>query len=195
MQVSFYQVIQKISETTGKELTVSDITSTFQKTYFLSPHAPRLHLRSFVLSDSHVSSSTLPSGVQTPKQTDEEREESAANSREKEIVAKVAVDGMVQTIRGQGNGPLSSLIDALANHFGLELAIKNYSEHSVGMGSNTRAASFVELTTAEDGAKTANSFWGVGLDVDIAGSGLRAVLGAASSALGDKKLEIMNGSQ
>lgn len=184
MQVAFYQVVQKISETTGKELTVGDITSTFQKTYFLAPHTPRLHLRSFVLSDTNT---VTPGG--TPKPEEDESDEAKANSREKEIVAKVAVDGMVQTIRGQGNGPLSSLLDALVNHFGLELSVKSYSEHSVGGGSNTRAASFVELTAGDDKSSAA-SFWGVGIDVDIAGSGLRAVLGAASNAIGDRKLDI-----
>lgn len=174
MQVAFYQVVQHISEQTGKELTVADITSTFQKTYFLSPNAPRLSLRSFTLYDS---SAPTPAGTPSPDSDDE-----SSSDRRKSIVAKIAVDGMVHTFKGEGNGPLSSLIDALANHLGLHLSIREYSEHAVGGGSSVKAASFVELigSEANPAEKGKAGFWGVGIDPDIGGSGLRAILSAAS---------------
>lgn len=183
MQVAFYQVIQKISESTGKELSVADITTTFQTTYFLAPTTPpRFVLRSFNLIDT-----TTPSSTPTTSSDDDSSED-----RKKSIVAKVSVDGVVHTIKGDGNGPLSSLIDALSNTFGIELSVREYSEHAVGQGSSTKAASYVELISSEiDPKDRSKGFWGVGIDVDITSSGLRAVLSAASSYVGKEDIKVV----
>lgn len=142
MQVAFYQVIQRRSEQTGKELSVGDITSAFQQTYFVAPgNAPRLVLRSFALNDS---SFVTPGSTPAPESDDE-----SVSDRKKSIIAKVAVDGVVHTLKGDGNGPLSSLLDALTTHLGLELSVREYSEHAVGGGTNVKAASYVELIGPE----------------------------------------------
>ena len=187
MQVAFYQVIQKISESTGKELSVADITSSFQTTYFLATSTPpRFILRSFNLIDT-----TTP--LSTPNASNPSSDDDSSEDRKKSIVAKVSVDGVVHTIKGDGNGPLSSLIDALSNTFGIELSVREYSEHAVGQGSSTRAASYVELISPDiDPKDRSKGFWGVGIDVDITSSGLRAVLSAASSYVGKKAIEVVN---
>lgn len=185
MQVAFYQVIQKRSEETGLELSVADITSTFASTYAVPPHnTPRLFLRSFRLVDP---SSPSASGLQSPADNDDE-----ISDRRRSIQAKVSVDGISVVLQGEGNGPLSSLLDALKQQLSLDLSVREYSEHAVGTGSETSAASYVELIGADIDPKdkARQGFWGVGIDGDITGSGLRAVLSAASSALGDRHVDI-----
>jgi 2-isopropylmalate synthase len=59
------------------------------------------------------------------------------------------------------------------------LVIKEYSEHSIGEGSEVKAASYVELVYDLGGRKK-SSAWGIGIDTDITASGLKAVLNAAS---------------
>jgi len=97
-------------------------------------------------------------------------------------------------IRGDGNGPLSSLLGALRTHLNIDLAIREYSEHAVEgtAASYTQAASYVELVPsladAKESRQSAQSWWGVGIDADIASSGLRAVLSAVNNAIGDRVL-------
>lgn len=190
MQVAFYQVIQRISEQTGKELSVQDITSTFQSTYFLSPSSPpRFTLKSFNLIDT-----VTPLSTPTPSNPSSDDESDEPAEKRKSIIAKVTVDGVAHTIKGDGNGPLSSFLDALKTSFGIELSVREYSEHAIdaiGKGSNTRAASYVELLSADiDPQDRSKGYWGVGIDRDITTSGLRAILSAASSFQGKKAVEV-----
>lgn len=185
MQVAFYQVIQKKSEETGLELSVTDITSTFGTTYAVPPHhTPRLFLRSYRLIDP---SSPSASGLQSPDENDSE-----ISDRRRSIQAKVSIDGISVVLTGEGNGPLSSLLNALKNHLDVDLSVREYSEHAVGTGSETSAASYVELigSDIDPKDKARQGFWGVGIDGDITGSGLRAVLSAAGACLGNRQVDI-----
>jgi len=69
----------------------------------------------------------------------------------------------------------------------IDYSIKNYNEHTLGEGQTAKAASYVELVPPGPRA-TNESWWGIGVDSDIAGSGLRAVLSAVNSAIGDRAL-------
>jgi len=178
MQVAFYQVIQAISDREAREMTVEDIITAFRKTYHFggAKNEGRLALRSFRITDMSDPSSF-------PQSEDEAREDG------RRFDGTIIVDGTARVLRGDGNGPLSSLLDALKTHLDIDLTIHEYSEHSVGEGSNVRAASYVELTKpSSDPRSKTGGFWGVGVDSDIAASGLRAVLSAANSAIGDHHL-------
>ncbi|EEB92582.1 hypothetical protein MPER_08886, partial [Moniliophthora perniciosa FA553] len=87
--------------------------------------------------------------------------------------------GGKRAIKGEGNGPLSALLAALHANINGTLTIREYSEHSIGEGSEVGAASFVELVyeVLEQKKRTA---WGVAADTDITASGIKAVLSAAS---------------
>lgn len=183
MQIAFYKVIQEISETTGKELSVDDITGALRRSYHLggSQFDGRLVLRSFNLSDTLQNS---PSS--TPMDSFSEH----GPDRQRSIILKLSVDGITRTLEGNGNGPLSSLLNALYVNLGIDLSIREYSEHSVGTGSDVKAASYVELIPPEADSKdkTQGGFWGVGVDADITGSGLRAVISAANASIGKEKI-------
>lgn len=176
MQVAFYQVIQAISDREAREMTVDDITTAFRSTYhFGGPkYQGRLALRNFKIS---AEPSPEPQDEGTDEQPDERRH----------FDGTLLVDGVYRVIRGDGNGPLSALLDALRQHLQIDLTIREYSEHAVGEGKDVKAASYVEVVPADD-RKSATSWWGVGIDSDIAGSGLRALLSAVNFAIGDRAL-------
>ncbi|KAI0823585.1 2-isopropylmalate synthase [Trametes gibbosa] len=178
MQIVFYQVIQDIADREAREMTVEDITTAFRETYHLggSKYEGRLVLKSY-----KISSEPAAGGLG----------DEAADER-RQFDGTISVDGVLRVIRGDGNGPLSALLDALRTHLNIDLSIREYSEHTVGSDQNAKAASYVELVPQGQDVKgtrqSTESWWGVGVDSDIAGSGLRAVLSAANSAIGDKQL-------
>jgi 2-isopropylmalate synthase len=90
---------------------------------------------------------------------------------------KVGVDGREQTVSGRGNGLISSVVATLKESFGLELDVKDYTEHSLGQNSDARAAAYVECVQPDG-----RTVWGVGIDEDVATASVRAVLSAANSA-------------
>jgi 2-isopropylmalate synthase len=172
LQIAFYQVIQAIADREAREMTVEDITAAFRQTYHFggSKHQGRLALRNYRISAE-------PGADPYDEAADERRR----------FDGTLSVDEVYRVIRGDGNGPLSSLLEALRTHLDIDLTIREYSEHAVGEGKDVKAASYVELVPTGD-RKSAQSWWGVGVDSDITGSGLRALLSAVNSAIGDRVL-------
>ncbi|OCF34539.1 2-isopropylmalate synthase [Kwoniella heveanensis BCC8398] len=211
MQISFYKIVQEKSEQTGKEMTSKDITTAFRHAYHLggSIYDGRLVLRSFVTVDTR---STLPSAVGTPEMSpDRSRSHSRVASltgaiaeqspdrsvdsnlpaSNKRLTAKILVDGKLRELSGEGNGPLSSLLDALQGDLGITLSIREYTEHAVGLGSDVKAATYVELIppSVDPKDKTRGGYWGVGVDADITASGLKAIISAANGFLGQQAIQ------
>ena len=177
LQVSFYQIVQAIADRTGKEMTTDDITTAFRSTYHLGSHYEgRLALRSFTLSE-----------IQSPP---EDTSDSEGYSERRRFEGHISVDGVVRVVHGEGNGPLSALLSALRSHLDIHLNIREYVEHAIGEGTSVKAASYVELVGHEVNLKDKSSSgtWGVAIDADIVTSGLRAVLSAVNSVVGDRKL-------
>jgi 2-isopropylmalate synthase len=175
MQVAFYQVVQAVADREAREMTVDDITTTFRQTYHYGgpKYQGRLALRNF-----KISAEPIDDPAEDGEDTLDER---------RRFDGTLSVDGVYRVIRGDGNGPLSSLLDALRVHLDVDFTIRDYIEHSIGEGKEAKAASYVEIVPAGD-RKSAQSWWGVGVDSDIAGSGLRALLSAVNNAIGDRPL-------
>jgi 2-isopropylmalate synthase len=179
MQIAFYEVIQAISDREAREVTVEDITTAFRNTYhFGGPnYEGRLALKSFL-----VTTEPSPEPLNTDEVPDERRR----------FDGTLLVDGMLRVIRGDGNGPISSLLGALRTHLDIDLTLREYTEHTIGAGQNSKAASYIELVSTTENVKetrsTSQSWWGVGVDSDITASGLRAVLSAVNNAIGDLPL-------
>ena len=216
MQISFYRVIQERSEASGKEVTSKDITTAFRQTYHLgaSIYEGRLVLKSFstldvrtpslssmATPDLEATANGIPVGrlaqLEITRDRPEDSPDRSANEKNlhsspKRLRAKVSVDGKVRDVSGEGNGPLSSFLDALIGDLGISLSIREYSEHSVGVGSDVKAATYVELIPpdADPKDKTQGGYWGVGVDADITASGLKAVVSAANGYLDTEKVEI-----
>jgi 2-isopropylmalate synthase len=151
MQIAFYRLVQGLSEVTSKEILPEDIETTFRHSYFLGPNT---HNR-FDLIDYDFSKKTFKGHIK--------------------------IDGVETVLIGTGNGPVSSLLDALKSAGLLPedgLDVQELAEHSIGSGKETRAAAYVQVV---DGAKRAT--WGVGIDEDVTAATLKAVLSAVCGAI------------
>jgi 2-isopropylmalate synthase len=147
MQADFSRYIQALADETSRELNAADIWGAFERAY--------LGEGRFALGDY---------------------EETRASNGDRLFVGKLVVDGAEKSVSGRGNGLISSVVSAIAEQ-GVALDILDYSEHTLGLGSDAQAAAYVECRTT--GGKTV---WGVGIDVDVATASVRAVLGAANAA-------------
>ncbi|GMK54399.1 hypothetical protein CspeluHIS016_0109850 [Cutaneotrichosporon spelunceum] len=202
MQIAFYSVIQAKSEETGRELSVKDITSSFREAYrFGTGNEGRLVLKAFSMENQRASRSSSVRGSRdhSPTRGAFEMTSSVSSldqsiddlpSVPRKIIATIVVDGETRKITGDGNGPLSSFLDALNSDLGIALSVREYSEHAVGVGSDVKAATYIEVIppTADPKDRTKGGFWGVGVDADITASGLKAVISAANSWLGKQEL-------
>jgi 2-isopropylmalate synthase len=148
LQAEFSRHVQALADETSRELNAADIWALFERTY-LKPDAR------FAIVDYS---------------------ETKATNGDRIFTGKISVGDKEQSVTGRGNGLLSSVVQALDEHFGVQFDIADYSEHAIGKGSDVQAAAYVECR-APDG----KSIWGVGVDADVATAGVRAVLNAASS--------------
>ncbi|HTG37549.1 2-isopropylmalate synthase [Sphingomonas sp.] len=106
-------------------------------------------------------------------------EETRAPNGDRVFAGQIVAGGKRVSVSGRGNGLISGVIAALRDGLGIVLEVADYSEHAIGTGSDARAAAYVEC---RDGA--GRTFWGVGIDEDVATASVRAVLSAANAARG-----------
>ena len=168
LQIEFSQVIQKISEGEGGEVSPKAMWDAFAEEY-LAPVRP----------------------LERMKQRVDAAEEDSGITR---IVATVKVDGVETEINGSGNGPLAAFVDALG-HVGFDVAVLDYSEHAMSGGEDAQAAAYVEASVtiaspAQPGEAGRHpsvpvggrTVWGVGIAPSITTASLRAVVSAVNRA-------------
>ena len=146
LQIEFSQVIQKITDETGKEISASDIWETFQKTYFNEDGK-------FQFLEHHINSRANKDGLQ-----------------EDEIEIKIKKGNKAKTINGTGNGPIDAMIDALSKDLNLEIKIADYHQHAISSGSDAKAVAYSEISYKNQ------SVWGVGIHQNTVIAGLEAVI-------------------
>ena len=78
---------------------------------------------------------------------------------------------------GRGKGLISSVLATLKNAFGVELEVRDYSEHALSTGTDANAAAYLECALPDG-----RVVWGVGIDEDVASASVRAILSAANGA-------------
>ena len=146
LQIEFSQVIQKIADETGKEISPSDIWDTFQDTYLADSGK-------YEFIDHSVSSSANKGGIQTD-----------------EIDIGLNLNGKKISISGSGNGPIDAMINALKNDLELELKISDYHQHAISSGSDAKAVAYSEIISGRE------SFWGVGIHQNTVIAGLESII-------------------
>ena len=146
LQIEFSQVIQKITDETGKEISASDIWETFQETYFNENGR-------FQFLEHHINSRANKEGLQ-----------------EDQIEIKINDGYKSKTIRGLGNGPIDAMIDALSADLNLEIKISDYHQHAISSGSDAKAVAYSEISYKDQ------SVWGVGIHQNTVIAGLEAVI-------------------
>jgi 2-isopropylmalate synthase len=118
LQIEFSQVVQAVTDATGKELVSQQIWDLFKKEYLEQDGVYAYHSHQLSTSREHPEIERL--------------------------ALKLRCNGQGALLNGEGNGPIDALVDAL----GFRFDVLSYEEHSIGSGSNARAVAFVEITTA-----------------------------------------------
>jgi 2-isopropylmalate synthase len=162
LQIEFSRTIQHITEDSGTEISPDSMWAEFSASY---------------LQDR-------PAGVQLRSAEVTTTDDGAT------VVAQLLVDGESRTVKGEGGGPISAFMHALAEDpligGGLHLDVVDYAEHAVAVGgvsagSDATAAAYVEARAADGTVK-----WGVGLHESILTASLRAVVSAVNRHLEDR---------
>jgi 2-isopropylmalate synthase len=116
MAVEFSQVVQRMADATGKELSVNAILEAFEREYLSGGR--------FAVVDFTVNHSRHGACVVHARLTDGERP---------------------VTVEGQGTGPIDGFVHGLASALGVDLHLVDYSEHALGDGADAEAAAYVGL--------------------------------------------------
>ncbi|MDA0347702.1 MAG: 2-isopropylmalate synthase [Verrucomicrobia bacterium] len=96
-----------------------------------------------------------------------------AETREIELVADLSWNGQDKKIQGRGNGPINAFCNGLGANELKHFHLVSFSEHSIGLGSGTKAAAYVQIQKYNAGL-----FWGIGVDNDIELASLKALVSA-----------------
>jgi 2-isopropylmalate synthase len=118
LQIEFSQVIQRISDATGKEVASEDIRKEFEREYI---------------------DATLP------VRYIDHRAQHAAHGGVEQLTTRLAIDGVETMLTGSGNGPIDAFVHALRTGAGFEVNVLNYHEHAISGGEDATAVAYVQL--------------------------------------------------
>jgi 2-isopropylmalate synthase len=116
LQIEFSGIVQKISDTTGREVKSREIVELFEREYFAVNTPFEFH------------HSTL-----------------SENADQVEITINSQFREQPVVLTGRGNGPIDAAAHAISQHIGCEVSVVDYHEHAVGEGSNVSAVSYIEM--------------------------------------------------
>ncbi len=119
MQMEFSQVVQQISEESGKEVDSKAIRRAFDKT-FLETQTPVSFIRHTSVGDD-----------------DDESVRS--------LTAVVSINGVEREIAGKGNGPIDAFVFALKQTFDVDFRVVDYHQHATGVGADAQSACYFEI--------------------------------------------------
>ncbi len=143
MQVEFSAVVQRQTDASEGEMTGDALWTLFQSTYLATGPGAAIVCHGHKLADDGQG-----------------------------IELDVSIDGMRQTLQGQGNGPIAATVDAL----GLPLRVDHYEERATGTGANAQALAIVEA--ALEGV--AGSTFGAGASHNIVTASVQAIVSVAN---------------
>jgi len=121
LQIEFSKVVQKVSDSSGREINAENIVSLFDDEY-VQVNSPYQYMGSHIVDEeSH------------------------------QVMSHVVVKYEQQRIelKGQGNGPLDAVAKAISEHIGETVTVADYHEHGMTAGSDATAVSYVEVKVGE----------------------------------------------
>ncbi|HCL57103.1 MAG TPA: 2-isopropylmalate synthase [Spirochaetia bacterium] len=155
MHAELGEIVKSFSDKSGKELTPQDIFDIFNKEY-LTKTGRKIELKSFELNEKD-----------TLKETN--------NSK---IEARLMIDGIEKVLKSEGNGPIDAFAQGI-NQLGFTgWSFISYDEHALESGSDSRAVAYIQIQNQEGDA-----FFGVGVDKNITGASIQALIGALNRSL------------
>jgi len=119
LQIEFSQVVQAITDATGKELTAGDLHAAFYREY-IAPDAPVAYI-------------------------DHRASHAGAQGTVEQLTARLTIDGAETLLAGAGNGPVDAFVHALRDGLGADIHVLAYHEHAIGTGEDATAAAYVQL--------------------------------------------------
>ena len=154
LQIEFSQIVQDVTDQTGKELSAAAIYQIFCENYLDATSPYRFIDHMAVLTD----------GENKHKGT-------------RCVTANIEENGKAVQITGYGNGPIDAYFQALTNHSNLHLSFLNYEEYAIGFGSEAKAFCYIETSL-----KDKRIVGGAGMDPNITAAALRAITSAFNRA-------------
>ena len=144
LQIEFSQIVQKRTDEQGTEISATEIWKLFKETYV---DAKNVHYsaKNYKLSDDN--------GNQV-------------------IELDLEIDGQSRRVRGEGNGPISAILDALQ----LPIDVVNYEERSISSGAHAKALALIELQVKGTG----KSAFGAGVHDNIVTSSIEAIIASTN---------------
>ena len=94
-----------------------------------------------------------------------------------EATVSMEYDGKELGATTVGNGRLDCVSNAICSSLGINYSLETYTQHAIEGKSNAKAAAYVSIT--RDG----KTYWGAGIDSDIANSSVKALVSAVNSLL------------
>ena len=178
LQVEFDKIVQNFADTTKKEVKDEDIWRLFRDEY-LPVEQSGMTAAGVVVGDTH-DATLAPWGrlklLKVAVSSGEDGSDTVLKARVLDRGVNVGVDEPHEReISGIGNGPIAAFLNAVSN-LGIEASVMDYVEHTMSVGTDAMAASYVECQVGED-AET-QIIWGVGIDSSITTSALKAIISA-----------------
>jgi 2-isopropylmalate synthase len=124
LQVEFSQVIQGITDASGKELSSTEIFEAFEREYLA------------VASPIHF--------------VGHRAQHNGADGTVEHLTAHLRVHDVETVLHGAGNGPVDAFVAAVRSGLGLPIHVLNYHEHAIGAGEDAMAVSYVQLRVGSD---------------------------------------------
>ncbi len=124
LQIEFSQVIQAITDASGKELSSIAIKAAFDKEY-LASERPLAYVEHRITHE-------------------------AGHGEVENVTARLKFNGREIAIAGKGNGPVDAFVRALCEGCGIDVHVMNYHEHAVGSGEDATAVAYVQIRIGRD---------------------------------------------
>jgi 2-isopropylmalate synthase len=140
LQIEFSQAVQQVTDEQAKEVSAQDIWALFKQNYVAT-------------KDGHYSTKNYKLSDENGNQV---------------IELDIEINGENQHLRGEGNGPISAILNALQ----LPIDVLNYEERSIGSGAHAKALALIELQVKGTG----KSAFGAGVHDNIVTASIEAII-------------------
>jgi 2-isopropylmalate synthase len=124
LQIEFSQVIQAITDDTGKELSSREIHAAFEEEYLAA---------------------TTPISF-----VGHRAQHNGADGTVEHLAAHLQVHGVETVLHGAGNGPVDAFVAAIRSGLGLPIHVMNYHEHAIGAGEDATAVAYIQLRVGSE---------------------------------------------